>query len=87
MIHWKCTVCHHEWDGEAQHCDWCGASGESLGKDAQWEQFWAGQVVEYADMTDEQKRIVDAGNEIAGTFPTGLTREELIAWMKERFGV
>ncbi len=30
--------------------------------------------VTYDQMTDEQKRIVDAGNEIAGTFPQGLRR-------------
>src|SRR5271155_4288413 len=30
--------------------------------------------VEYDDMTDEQKRIVDAGETIAGAFPQGLTR-------------
>jgi hypothetical protein len=43
-------------------------------------------VIEYTDMTDEQKRIVDAGNEpIAGTFPTGLTRDEMLAWITQRF--
>jgi hypothetical protein len=44
------------------------------------------EIIEYEDMTDEQKRIVDAGNTIAGTFPTRLTRDELSAWMKETFG-
>ena len=44
-------------------------------------------VVEYEDMTEEQQRIVDAGNAPpAGRFPTGLSRDELIAWMKTRFG-
>jgi hypothetical protein len=39
-------------------------------------------------MTAEQKRIVDAGSmEPATTFPSGLTRDELSAWMKERFGI
>jgi hypothetical protein len=42
-------------------------------------------TVEYADMTDEQKRIVDAGDEIAGQFPEGLTKAELSAWIKQRF--
>jgi hypothetical protein len=37
---------------------------------------------------DEQKRIVDASEAPpAGVFPSGLTRDELIAWMKETFGV
>jgi hypothetical protein len=36
-------------------------------------------------MTDEQKRIVDAGDEIAGQFPDGLTKEQLSAWIRERF--
>lgn len=43
-------------------------------------------IIDYADMTDEQKRIVDAGDQIAGTFPQGMTREQLSAWMDERFG-
>jgi len=39
-------------------------------------------------MTEEQQRIVDAGNAPpAGRFPTGLSRDELIAWMKTRFGL
>lgn len=43
-------------------------------------------VVNYEDMSEEGQRIVDASNEPpAGTFPTGLSREELAAWMKERF--
>lgn len=37
--------------------------------------------IEYDDMTDEQKRIVDAGEHIAGTFPQGLSDEELSAWI------
>lgn len=43
--------------------------------------------VTYDQMTDEQKRIADAGNEIAGTFPQGLTKDEFIAWMMQRFGL
>jgi hypothetical protein len=39
--------------------------------------------LEYSDMTDEQKRIVDAG-EIAGAFPGNMTKEELAAWIRER---
>jgi hypothetical protein len=43
--------------------------------------------VGYADMTDEQKRMVDAGHAPpAGQFPSGLSRDELVAWMKKRFG-
>jgi hypothetical protein len=42
-------------------------------------------TVDYADMTDEQKRIVDAGDEIAGQFPDGLTKEQLSARIRERF--
>jgi hypothetical protein len=34
----------------------------------------------YDDMTDEQKRIVDAGNEIEGQFPEALRS----AWIKDR---
>jgi hypothetical protein len=44
-------------------------------------------TVEYADMTDAQKRIVDAGDAIAGQFPEGLTRDELSAWIRERFSL
>lgn len=45
-------------------------------------------IIEYADMGDEGQRIVDAGDQdqIAGTFPQGMTREQLSAWMDERFG-
>jgi hypothetical protein len=32
-------------------------------------------------MADEQKRIIDAGNVIAGTIPKSLSREELRAWL------
>lgn len=43
-------------------------------------------IVNYEDMSEEGQRIVDAGNTIAGTFPTGLSREELAAWIEKRFG-
>ena len=48
---------------------------------------WMGQMlqwptVEYENMTDEQKRIVDAGDEVAGLFPEGLTREQLAIHLK-----
>lgn len=43
-------------------------------------------IIDYEDMTDEQKRIVDAGETIAGTFPQGMTREELSEWIRKRFG-
>jgi hypothetical protein len=39
----------------------------------------------YDAMTDEEKRIVDAGNQIAGRFPERLSKGELSAWIKERF--
>ncbi len=42
--------------------------------------------IELADMGEEGQRIVAAGNEIAGVFPSGLTRDELSAWMKKTFG-
>jgi hypothetical protein len=52
--------------------------------------YWMGEMlewgtVEYEDMSDEQKRIVDAGDEIVGQFPEGLTKEQLAAWIRERF--
>lgn len=46
-----------------------------------------GMVVELADMGLIAQRIVEAGNHIAGTFPSGLSRDELMAWMKIEFGV
>ena len=42
-------------------------------------------VIEYADMTPEQQRIVDAGDQIAEQFREGLTKEQLSAWIRERF--
>ncbi|MHC4298772.1 MAG: hypothetical protein ACYS7Y_15940 [Planctomycetota bacterium] len=32
MPHWKCTKCHHEWDGsrDKSMCDWCEAPGRVL---------------------------------------------------------
>jgi hypothetical protein len=44
-------------------------------------------IIEYANMTDEQRRIVGAGQMIEGLFRSGLTREEPSAWIRERFGV
>jgi hypothetical protein len=41
--------------------------------------------VEYKDMTNEQKRIVEACESIAGAFPQGLSRDELSAWFDARF--
>jgi hypothetical protein len=38
------------------------------------------KIVEYEDMTDYQKRLIDATK--AGTFPEGLTKDELIEWIK-----
>lgn len=29
---WKCTECHHEWQGlKKRACDWCGSPSEKLG--------------------------------------------------------
>ena len=41
--------------------------------------------VEYEDMSNEQKRIVEAGENIAGAFPQGFSRDELSAWFDVRF--
>lgn len=30
MEQWKCSACHHEWDGSRQVCDWCEAPGKLL---------------------------------------------------------
>ncbi len=32
MPYFGCTMCHHEWEGVAQHtvCDWCGSAGQVL---------------------------------------------------------
>ena len=43
------------------------------------------QVVELEDMTDEQKRIVAAGESIAGSIPQGLSRDQLSAWFDTQF--
>jgi hypothetical protein len=43
------------------------------------------EPIDYADMTREQQRIVDAGKTIAGQFPVGLSRDELGTWIRERF--
>jgi hypothetical protein len=43
------------------------------------------EPIDYADMMPEQQRIVDAGRRIAGSFPPGLSRDELSAWIRERF--
>jgi hypothetical protein len=42
-------------------------------------------MIDYADMTEEQQRIVDAGAEIIGQFPEGTTKEDIAAWIKARF--
>jgi hypothetical protein len=43
------------------------------------------EVIEFEDMTDEQKRIVEAGQSIAGSFPHGQPKEALSAWIMQRF--
>jgi hypothetical protein len=43
------------------------------------------EPIDYADMTAEQQRIVDAGKVIAGNCPAGMSKEELGVWIRERF--
>jgi hypothetical protein len=43
------------------------------------------RIVELEDMTDEQKRIVAAGETIAGSIPQGLSRGQLSAWFDTQF--
>lgn len=60
------------------------AADEDMGEDLTGltpEQMVKKLSVEYDDMTDEQKRIVDAGQQIAGAFPQGLSREDLTLWI------
>jgi formate dehydrogenase maturation protein FdhE len=26
----KCSKCHHEWEGTVNKCDWCGSDGHIL---------------------------------------------------------
>lgn len=42
--------------------------------------------IEYEDMTEAQRRIVDAGDTVAGEIPMELSGEALYAWLMERFG-
>jgi len=47
------------------------------------------EIIEYADLTEGEQRIVDAGNvdpKDCIKVPGGLTRDELIVWMTEQFG-
>jgi hypothetical protein len=69
-------------------CHACGARGPHADTELDAIERWNSRgTIECADMTDAQQRIVDSGNmPPAGVFPSGLTREELIAWMKQRFG-
>jgi hypothetical protein len=27
---WKCTKCHHEWEGDRDECDWCNSDGKII---------------------------------------------------------
>lgn len=45
----------------------------------------ADNVVEFEDMTDEQKRIVAAGETSVCVVPQGLSKEELCAWLLSKF--
>lgn len=42
--------------------------------------------IEYEDMTEAQRRIVDAGDTVAGEIPIELSGDALFAWLMERFG-
>jgi hypothetical protein len=42
-------------------------------------------VIEFDDMTDEQQRIIEAGQTVAGSFPQGMSKQELSAWIMQRF--
>ncbi len=42
--------------------------------------------IEYKDMTEAQRRIVDAGDTLAGEIPMELSGEALLAWLMERIG-
>ena len=33
MPYWKCTSCHHEWEGSHNICDWCKSEGYILEKE------------------------------------------------------
>ena len=35
----KCTECHHEWEGDELLCDWCGAGGDIILEETQFEAF------------------------------------------------
>lgn len=55
------------------------------GKFAVIDEFQGTRVVEYEMMGEEGQRIVDAGETIAGSFPQGMTRDELSVWLDEKF--
>ena len=40
MDHRKCKACHHEWDGDREECDWCGAASCVIGT-LSWEPVWS----------------------------------------------
>jgi hypothetical protein len=50
-------------------------------------EFTLPDVIELTDMTDEQQRIVAAGQTIAGRFPQGQTKEALSAWIMDEFDI
>ena len=41
MPHWKCTTCHHEWDGsqDSDWCYWCTGVGKQLEETTPFERF------------------------------------------------
>jgi hypothetical protein len=39
-------------------------------------------VAAYREMTEEQQRLLAAGQAMAAKFPPGLSKQELVAWVK-----
>jgi uncharacterized protein YukE len=41
---WKCTKCHHEWEGDAKRsfCDWCKEEGTIIAEYTEFEDFVKG---------------------------------------------
>ena len=63
---WKCTACHHEWEGDTQDnlCDWCGGLGIVLEK----------QSVQYMSTFD--RTPMKATAEITNLIENGHTKGE-----------
>lgn len=41
MPHWRCTICHHEWDGSEYRssCDLCNGPGCILEQETSFDEF------------------------------------------------